>query len=116
MQEAADTGGMNRKAASASAADSRCSVMLGSRATSPSTEQPMIPADQMRPVTPHLARRNAAAQALAAAHLITLDTATRSAAATWRVVSPASSRAIASSRKSIEYGFDMLPDLQRSAR
>ena len=52
---------------------------------------------------------------LRTAHLITLDTATRRAAATSRVVSPASSRAIASSRKSIEYGFDMLPDLQRSA-
>ncbi|MHA6645246.1 thiamine pyrophosphate-binding protein [Mesorhizobium sp. A623] len=35
--------------------------------------------------------------------------------ATSRAVSPASRRAIASSRKSIEYGFDMLPDLLRSA-
>jgi hypothetical protein len=115
MQEAADAGGMNGKAAFGQRRRQPMQRHVRVAGNLAKYEQPMIPADQMRPVPPILPGATLPLTRLRAAHLTTLDTATRRAAATSRVVPPASRRAIASSRRSIEYGFDMKTDLQRSA-
>ena len=65
MQEAADTGGMNMQAAFGQRRRQSMQRHVWIAGDLAKHEQPMIPADQMRPVAPHLARRNAAAQALA---------------------------------------------------
>jgi hypothetical protein len=67
----------------------------------PQNKKPVLTADGEPATTAHVSGATLPKRRSRAAHLMTLDTATFSAATT-RLLSPAASRAIARSRKSIE--------------